>query len=128
MRDRILFIIAALFNWVAVGALLVGGESLFHYFGSPPPPDPVCYYLSLLAAVLFGIGYFWVGCDPSQNHAVVAVGAIGKLAVFSLFLFFCARHWVPYGAMAVIGFDAVFAALFIEFLLRRARSSVAEPN
>jgi hypothetical protein len=119
MRDRLLFIVAAIFNWTGVALLLFGGDQVFRYFGTSPPPDPVCYYLCLLAVVLFGIGYFCVGCDPSRNHALVAVGAIGKLAVFSLFLFFCARNWVPYGALGIIGFDAVFAAMFIEFLLRR---------
>jgi hypothetical protein len=127
VRDRILFIVAALFNWSGVALLLAGGEDLFRWLGSSPPPDPVCYYLCLLAVALFGVGYFWVGCNPSQNHAVVAVGAVGKLAVFSLFMFFCTRNWVPYGALGLIGVVAVFAALFIECLLRRrAQSSGAD--
>jgi hypothetical protein len=120
MRDRLLFFIAAAFNWAAVAVLLAGGEKLFRYFGSPPPPDPVCYYLALLAVVLFGIGYLCVGLDPTRNHAMVAVGIIGKLAVFALFLYFCIQSWVPYVSLAVIGWDVVFAAFFCEFLVRRS--------
>jgi len=129
MPDRILFFIAALFNWTAVGVFLVGGDELFRRLGSSPPPDLVSYYFCLLAVVLFGLGYFWVGVNPSENHAIVAIGAIGKIAVFAMFLYFCALHWVPYTAMGIIAFDLIFAALFLHFLIRtRQPISPAPPG
>jgi hypothetical protein len=68
---------------------------------------------------LLGIGYYWVARDLSKNRAIVKLGVIGKLAVFSIVMGHAIRGDIPYALALPAVIDLMFAILFLEFLMRR---------
>ena len=80
------------------------------------PKYPVFLILFLGLAFIFGIGYYWVSLDITQNHDIVKLGVIGKIFVFLAVAWagFCGQvAWPLVGAGLV---DFLFAVLFIVFL------------
>ena len=68
--------------------------------------------------LLFGVGYALVARDPSKNHALVLLAALGKTYVFGAW----AWHWfqgtmTTFALLGGIG-DLLFAGAFLAFLWR----------
>ena len=111
-----MFLIGAIWNWVATLTFAIGWKFLFPLFGMALPNYLVFYMLFLGLCFVFGIGYFWVSRDISSNHDIVRMGIIGKLLVFAGFLI---AWYIGELALIIVGAGAVdlfFAILFIEFL------------
>lgn len=121
--DRVLFLVAAAFNWLIAGSFLLAGDRVLAWLHIYPPQDVVLYRLLLVNVALFGAGYFWVGLDVTRNHAVVGLGLIGKLAMFVVFWQHALAGGLSYRGVWVAAIDVVFAALFAEFLWRAGRSA-----
>jgi hypothetical protein len=83
-----------------------------------PPTDRLSFHLFLTFVALFGAGYFWVSRDVTRNHAIVGLGAAGKVSVFCVFLGHALAGSIPFTPLAVAAVDLVFAALFVYFLIR----------
>ena len=115
---RNLFLIGALWNWVATLVFFFFYEQIFSIFGMEPPLYPANLQLFLALAFVFGIGYFWVSRDISINHDIVKMGIIGKVMVFLLFLYhsFFGNLVLAFAAIGTV--DLLFAILFLEFLIR----------
>ncbi len=111
-----MFLIGAVWNWVATVTFFFGYKMLFPLFGMALPLYPVFFLMFLGVCFLLGVGYYWVSRDLNKNHDIVRLGIAGKLLVF-LFLLWAAAvgqiHFIMVGAGLV---DLVFAILYIEFL------------
>jgi len=118
-----LFALGAAWNLViGLSVLLAPLISLRLLYGhEPSADDPLLAMLNrdfAVCVLLFGIGYGIVAIDPSQNHGLIWLGIIGKLAVVATlgqrWLTDIASAWVLPAAAG----DFVFAALFACFLWR----------
>ena len=117
-RYRWLFIVAALWNWLVALISLVADEEIRSVLRMPPSADSLNLHLSVSCICLLGIGYYWVAKDVTRNHAIVKLGIIGKVAVFSILLGHAIRGEIPYALASPGVIDLVFAVLFLEFLIR----------
>jgi hypothetical protein len=127
-RYRWLFIAAALWNWLVALISLVADEEIRSLLRMPPGADSLNLHLSISCICLLGIGYYWVAKDVSRNHAIVRLGIIGKVAVFSILLGHAIRGDIPYTLAAPGVIDLVFAVLFLEFLMRMHSAEGAATN
>lgn len=119
--------VGGLWNILAALAFVALRGPALDFLGMEAPRYTAFYNGFFVAVLLFGIGYFQVGRDPSQNRAIVALGAVGKIAVFVLFLTGWRSGELP-GLVALAGtVDLVFALLFFEFLAHHARKG-REPS
>ena len=111
-----MFLIGAIWNWVATSTFIFGYKILFPLFGMQLPVYPVFFLMFLGLCFVFGIGYYWVSKDLTKNHDIVRLGIVGKLIVFvglSWAGITGQVHFILIGPGIV---DLVFAILFIEFL------------
>lgn len=74
-----------------------------------------------VSVLFFGIGYAIVARDPSKNHGLVLVAALGKTYVFVLWTAAWLRSEMTDLALAGAAGDLAFAAAFAWFLLRMRR-------
>jgi len=118
-----LFFVGALWNWGATVPLFFFYGFIFTLLGEKVPVFPVWLQLFLALAFVFGIGYYWVSKDLSRVE-IVKMGAIGKILVFIIPLYYAIRGDIGWIVVGIVFVDLVFAVLFIEFLLR-VRKSVA---
>lgn len=115
---KILFGIAALFNW-AVGLSWLFAWPLMQELMQLAPAEGSNRMLINICAVLvitFGYAYFMVGRDPVTYRPYAILGTIGKLlvvAVIAPVLFSLSQGWIL--ALLAMG-DLLFALLFIHFL------------
>lgn len=122
---RWMFLTAGAWNALAAAAILFlfTNSKLRAQMGISNPPDPVTLQLLAACLFLFGLGYYWVGGDLSNNHDLVKLGLIGKTIVFIV----CFGH-VLAGAFPLslaipsVG-DLLFAVLFLEFLFHCRRKA-----
>lgn len=114
-----IFTYGGIFNWLmAIGfsVLALAIPSIFGIFGIAEPPT-LFFLLSLMALIFtFGIGYYIVGQDITQNRGCVILGIISKL----WFFWYCIIFWAIgdlHFIIVPLGFlDAIWASLFLEFL------------
>jgi len=121
---RWLFGLAAAANLI-VGAWLALAQGLFVAVLGLDPISGSNIVIADLAAVLiaaFGYGYVRVALDPERFRPLIHVGAVGKLAAVATVAagaIVVPHVWV---LLAFMSGDAVFAALFLDYL-RRTRLS-----
>lgn len=70
---------------------------------------------------LFGYGYWLVARDPARNDGIIILGIIGKVLVFGLFMADAIAGRIQFAVALPTSIDALFAILFVEFLLSRRR-------
>ncbi len=112
-----MFLIGAIWNWVATGSFAAGYKIVIPIFGMELPRYPAFFLMFLGLCFVFGIGYYWVSRDIHKNHDIIRMGIIGKLIVFVGLLWGCVAgriHFIPASAGVV---DLIFSILFIEFLI-----------
>jgi len=116
---RILFSIAAAFNFVAAMPFLVAPQQFARLIGMQPvPTDPLFPHLVAALVLAFGWGYWRIAHDPVVNRPLIHLGVVGK----SLLVLVVGFDWLagntnwPF-ALIVSG-DAVFVALFVDYLRR----------
>jgi hypothetical protein len=102
---------------------LLFGDGMLREWLRMPSADPVYRELFLAMAFVFGIGYWWVGRDVTQNHAIVHLVIYGQLSVFVIAVIHSVRGELPllYALPALV--DLVFAVLFGLFLRQTWLSS-----
>ncbi len=114
---KYMFIIGAAHNFLAGFVFLVAHEQLFSLIEIEPLANPVILQLLMALIIVFGVGYFWVGLDISQNRGIVKMGVLGKGAVIVLLMGHYFMGNIPILMAACCWGDIIFACLFIEFLL-----------
>jgi hypothetical protein len=115
MNARVLFTVAATFNFiVGLGILLCYGL-LAPRLGFPPQPT-VWIHIIALVVLVFGYAYGRVAMDPVRFREFVQLGIIGKLA-FVLAIYAHFLNGSATGALAIlVTADLVFAVLFGAYL------------
>lgn len=113
---RTLFLAAAAFNVVA-GLALVAHPLWFDLLGIVPHPENTFFLALFVCLVLtFGYGYYLAAGDFASNRAIVKLGAIGKLLVFTTALIYLIAGRTSWHLPVVTIADLVFAVLFIRAL------------
>lgn len=116
---RTLFLSAAIFNCSVAVIFLFAYQPIFNLIGlNPIPQNPIYLHLFACLVALFGIAYYWVAQDFTNNRNLVVLGVIGKLAVFTVPLGYCLLGYVSWQLPALASADLLFAALFIGALRR----------
>ena len=111
-----MFLIGAIWNWVATLPLIFGYKMILPLYGMELPRYPVFLLLFSGLCFVFGIGYYWVSRDLGRNHDIVRLGIAGKLLVFVALSWASLTGqihplWISAGIV-----DLVFAVLFMQFL------------
>jgi hypothetical protein len=119
--------------WVSV-VYNFGGAFLFAFPSSPlgqfvklPTPVPPIYGALLALFVgLFGGAYAWLASQPTIDRPLVALAAIGKAAVFAvLFVFWLVGEAPGRGVLAATG-DLILAGIFAWWLLGARQSAESQ--
>jgi hypothetical protein len=121
---RLLFSVAALFNFAAV-LLLHPASGMATMLGlSPAAGTGVFDQIALLAIFAFGVGYWLVARNPERNRDLVKVSLAAKLGVVAII----GAHFLAGSANArlvlLVSGDLLFAVAFLYFLTARAPQSV----
>ncbi len=115
MNANPLFGIAAIFNFVVGGGLLLAYPWTARLLGIDGPPT-VWFHITTGIVLLFGYAYWQISRDPATNRPLIVMGAAGKL-IFAVAIY---AHWLAgtaSGMMALlVTTDVVFAALYIAYL------------
>ena len=121
--DRTMLYIAAIWNWFAAAVVLVAAPMLRSSFGIVMPFDALGGQLFCMFVAIFGYGYWLVAREPDANHGIILLGVIGKFLVFGLFMAYAIGRRIQFAVALPTAIDALFAILFIEFLMRHRRSA-----
>jgi hypothetical protein len=110
-----LFRIAAIFNFVVAGPLLLAYPQVAPLLGIEGPPT-VWFHITVGIVIVFGYAYWCISRDPHHYRPYVSLGAIGKLT-FAAVIY---THWLNGTAPGMLALlvtsDVVFAALFVAYL------------
>ena len=114
---RMLFHVKGVYNVAVSVGLFFGEDALRDYLGLGPT-DPIYRASFLILCLAFGLGYWWVGNDPTRNHDILRMGIVGQVGVFLVSVYgvsFAAQRlpW-PYLVPGVV--DVIFAVAFLVFL------------
>jgi len=118
---KYLFIVAGLYNIINSLIFLLASLfmiEVFPMFGVAVPPSFVWLHLTLLLIIMFGIGYFIVARDLSDNHGVVVIGGLSKVIFAAVTFIYMILGEVGFMVFALGAVDIVFVCLFVEFLLK----------
>ncbi|HRD28884.1 MAG TPA: hypothetical protein PLO65_11340 [Caulobacter sp.] len=120
---KLVFMVAALFNFAVGLPMLLAPEAMLAQLGQPVPDDLLMTRLASLLIVVLGIGYGMVARDPAANRPILWLGVLGKAPIPLLV-------WLSGGAAALASSafmlslgDLAFAALFLVFLARTPKSA-----
>ncbi len=127
-NDRWLFIIACGWNMSAAAVALLAPAFHAQVFFGPgaslaEPAAQLNTQAFWVSVALFGLGYGLIARDPSRNHGIVGLAALGKFYVAMMWSWYFFRG--DAGILALLGAigDFSFALLFVRFLLRARRAS-----
>ena len=116
---RIVFLTAAIFNWFVGVSQMFDVSQLAASMGQEAPRYDALYSPLLgWLVILFGALYFVVYRNL-ENRAIVLIGLAGKGGVFVLVVAAWWRGQAPNSMATLVFVDAIYAALFAIFLLRR---------
>jgi len=117
---RWLFGLAAAANLAVAAAMMLAPGLFVGVLGldAPAGTNRVIWQLAAALIGVFGYGYGRVALDPVRFRALIHLGAVGKLAAVALVL--VGAMLVPHvwKFFALISGDAIFAALFVDYLRR----------
>ena len=112
-----LFLIGAIWNFTAGLQFFFLHRQIFSILGIPPVQDALYIEFFAMSVLLFGLGYYWVSKDLTQNHDIVKLGIIGKILVFATTIFHYIFHDCTHIVLVLGGVgDLIFAVFFIKFL------------
>ena len=113
-----IFLGKGVINWLESIGLLFVDPWLRAQLNLTPLVNTEYAYLFVALAFIFGIGYWQVGKDLTQNPEVIRMGVYGQYSVCSILMLMIIAgqlHWL-YGVPAFI--DGIFASLYLWYLLR----------
>ena len=112
---KLLFTVAALFNWAVGAGILLRYRALAPLLGFPEPPT-VWIHIVTGIVIVFGYAYWRIAADPRRFREYVVLGILGKLTfVIAIYAHFMAGSATPALALLVTA-DLIFAALFAWYL------------
>lgn len=114
---RLLFTVAAIFNWVIGLGLLLDAHLMLGLMGvSPLPAEPTFVRIVGGLVFLFGFWYYRAGSDLRGVASAIWLGAIAKIIVFALGIFDVVMGDISWPWALPVSADFVFALLFIRAL------------
>ena len=119
---RRLFSIAAAFNFIVAGAVIIARAAVFSMLELTPAEGTNIVFVYITAAMIacFGYSYACVAYDARKYRAYISLGVIGKLLVVGIAGWFWLAGIVSARLPALAGGDLVFAGLFVDYLRRAA--------
>ena len=116
---RILFTIEAAFNFLAAMPFLIAPKQFARLIGMQPAPTDLAFpHLVAVLVLAFGWGYWRISRDPVANRPLIHLGIVGKsLVVLSIWLDWLAGN-TNWPLALIVGGDAVFVVLFVDYLRR----------
>lgn len=115
MKAKSLFGIAAIFNVVVGGSLLLGYPLVAPLLGIEGPPT-LWFHITAAIVLVFGYAYWRIAGDPVRFREYIILGAIAKL----VFVVATYGHWLHGDASGMLALlvtaDLVFAAIFVAWL------------
>lgn len=117
---RIVFALAAAFNFAVGLAMLLGPAVVFS--GEPSPREAMLTDTAALLIVTFGLGYAMVARRPRAHAGIALLGAVGKALMPIIAWVHFTRGAIPFAAVLLSLGDLVFAGLFVAFLVWNART------
>ncbi len=115
---KVLFVIAALFNFAVGLSWLVGFDLVQQWMQLAPAEgsNRMIWNLCAVLVLTFGYAYYMVSRDPVKYRQYAVLGTIGKLAVVAVVLPVIIQGGQGYILGWVAMGDLVFALLFAHFL------------
>ncbi len=124
---RYLFLLSAIWNWVVALSLFFASIFILDIaapiFGMEIPPSLVWFHVVLVLIFLFGVGFYLVSRDLTQNHAVVVIGILEKFSFFIALLIYFILGAINFLAFTLVIVDFVFGCLFLEFLINFSKTA-----
>jgi len=119
---RILFSVAAAFNFLIAGAVLFARPALLAMLELDPATGTNLVFVTITAAMIacFGYSYACIAYDAQKYRVYVSLGIIGKLLVVGTVCWLWRSGAVSSRLPALASGDLIFAALFVDYL-RRSR-------
>lgn len=114
--------VAGAFNLGAALAFALPGGRLGQLLALPTSEQPLYPALVALFVALFGLTYLWVARQRVIHRPMLYLGALGKLSAFLMFLGFWISAAIPTLVFAVSIGDLAFAAYWLTWLGRGART------
>ena len=118
---KVLFVIAALFNFAVGLPMLLAPEAMLASLGQPVPDDLLMTRLASLLIVVLGVGYGMVARDPAANRPILWLGVLGKAPIPALVWLSGGQAALASSAFILSLGDLAFATLFLVFLLTHRR-------
>ncbi len=118
---RLLYTVAALWNWILSVTFLILPRidiNYFHLAGDTIPPTLLWFDCFMGLVFAFGIGFYVVGLDSTANHGLVKIAIFEKVWVFVIGLYYFAIGQASATVLAVVTGDLIFGLLFLEDLIR----------
>ena len=114
---RLLFTVAAIFNWLIGLGLLLDARLVLGMMGvSPIPTEPTFVRIVGGLVFLFGFWYYRAASDLRGIASAIWLSAIAKIMVFILGLFDVVTGEISWSWALPVSADLVFALLFIRAL------------
>jgi hypothetical protein len=118
---RVLYLIAAIWNWVLAITFVVLPRISLAYFelsGMVAPPTLLWFDGFFMLVFTMGLGFYIISRSIEKNHGIIKMGIFEKTMIFIIGLgyFFIAQAsiWV----VTVTAGDLIFGMLFIEDFLK----------
>ena len=119
---RYLFTVAALFNVIVAASLLLAWPQMQQLLQLAPAEGSNRLLVNLCGVLVltFGYAYYMAGRDPVRYRPYIVLGVIGKMLVVATALpgLVTGRQGYLLGWLTMG--DLIFAALFVDFLLKRS--------
>jgi hypothetical protein len=101
---------------------LIGDRWIRELLNTEPLTNPEYSQIVYGLVFIIGIGYWWVGRDISQNHAIVKLGIYAQFSVFAVLAYHTLIGTLhPFYLISGV-IDLTFAILFSLFLYSAAQT------
>jgi len=125
-HHRVMFLIAALWNWILAVTFLLLPRIDIDYFllsGMEAPPTLLWFDSFMGLVFAFGVGFYIVSRSTKENHGVIEMAIFEKIWVFIVGLCYFVVGQASALLLLVVSVDLVFGLLFLEDLMaiRRAQ-------
>ncbi len=121
---RLLFHVAAVFNFAAVALLYPASGMATMLQLSPAPGAGVFDQVALLAIFAFGVGYWLVARNPDRNRDLVKISLGAKLGVVAIIVTHFLAGSANMNLVVLVSGDLLFSLAFAYFLKARAPQAV----
>ena len=110
--SRLLFAIAAIYDFVIGLAFLTSGPRLFDATGVPQPNHWGYIYFAALLLMVFGLMFAQVSFNPAANRNLIVYGILLKISYVGLVGYYWFNGGVPWLFQPFLFIDLVMLVLF----------------